>query len=78
MAVILEDGDQSEFNDDDIQVYLDKLWQTLNIPASRIVGKKSSGNIAALTSSEVWGIIASSIVTFEDTVVSHEGNVVYN
>ncbi len=50
-------GDQTKWTEDDILYRLNQTWVTLNIPASRIVGKKSSGTIVALTGAEVLAIL---------------------
>ena len=71
-------GDPSGWTDDDILTWLDDQWKTLSVPASRIVGKKSSGNLAALSVDDIWSMIGGSIVTHEDVVVVHEGNIVTN
>ncbi len=68
-------GDQTKWTEDDILYRLNETWATLNIPASRIVGKKASGNIGALTGSEAMALLADSILTFEGETVVHEGNV---
>ena len=78
MAKARIEGDQTKWTEDDILYRVNNTWATLNIGASRIVGKKSSGILVALTAAETQVIIADSIVTFGNEVVVHNGNVVTN
>ncbi len=62
----------------DIIHFADGQFRILNIAASRIVGRKSSGEVVGLTAAEAQVIVSDSIVTYGDEVVSHKGNVVTN
>lgn len=56
----------------------DNTPEALTVAEQRIVGRITSGEIASLTASQVWSILASSIVCFEDEVVCNNDEVVYN
>ena len=48
------------------------------VAEQRIVGRITSGDITALTASQIWTILASSIVCNGDEVVCSNNEVVYN
>lgn len=50
-------GDPTAFAEGDIIHFTSEQMQTLNIAASRIVGRKSSGAVVGLTGAEVQAII---------------------
>lgn len=59
----LSDVALSGVTTDDILVRGAATWNNLAIAASRIIGKKASGAVAALTASDVWSIIAAALDT---------------
>jgi len=61
-----------------LQATTDNTPAALIVNEQTVVGRITGGNIAALTNIQVMSIIANTIVSFEDTVVLNEDNIVYN
>lgn len=56
----------------------DNTPEALTVAEQTLVGRITSGEITALTASQIWTILASSIVCHEDEVVCNNDEVVYN
>ena len=69
-------GSEKPLTVGDIIHFADGQFRILNIAASRIVGRKSSGDVVGLTGSETMALLADSIISYQGAIVVHEGNVV--